>query len=107
MATIAPSPAGGPVTYVGGATGGDVYLNTGREMLHVKNGNTGTGNVVVSIARHAACSQGTIHTADTHTIDDGEDELIPAVDPVIYNNPTGQVEVSYSAVTGVTVAVIA
>lgn len=107
MATIAPSAPGNPVTYQAAAGGGDKYLNHGREQLHVRNG--GGAPITAHVAKQALCSFGLSHAADasdTYTIPAGADLLLPAVDPNIYNDGTGYVIVTYSAVTSVTVGVI-
>jgi hypothetical protein len=104
MAAITPSVAGAAITYQAAAGGGDYYVNTGRQMLHVRNG--GGSPITVSIARVSACNQGTVHAADTVVIPNAEDRLVAAKDPVVYNDANGRVQITYTGVTTVTVGVI-
>lgn len=107
MATIAPSTPNHAVTYQAAVGGGDKYLNHGTEKLHVRNG--GGSDITVHLAKTGTCNYGQTHaadTSDTHTVPAGEDLLLGAVDPNIYNDGSNFVIVTYSGVTSVTVGVI-
>lgn len=108
MATLAPSPSGGAIGYTAAAGGGDKYLNSGRERVHVRNG--GVGSITVHLTKTALCNLGVVHTTDVSddfTVAPGADKLLPAVSPSVYNDGSGFVGVAYSGVTSVTVGVIA
>lgn len=108
MATLTPAakPAitGSTETYVAASGGGDIIATNGQHTtLRVKNGDSAPHTVTLVCVR--ACSLGA--TSPTHDVvvvvaaTSEEDIEIPAhvVDP-----DTGHVEVTYSAVTSVTVA---
>jgi hypothetical protein len=103
MATLAVSGAGGGLTYVAANAGGDEYPNTGSEKLHVVNG--GGAPITVTLTAQGTCNHGFLHDKE-FTVDDGDDKLIPAQLPSRFNNENDRVEVEYSAVTSVTVAVL-
>lgn len=93
-------------TFGAAAGGGDSFVNTSGAILKVKNG--GGGSINVTITCQAACNLGgtTVHN------------LVVAVAPSAtpteigpfgfnYNDANGSVQITYSGVTSVTVAVTA
>lgn len=83
--------------------GGDTFANTGREFLAVKNADASAKTVTIDY----------VPTADGQTVPDktviipaGQTYLIGPFPPSLYNNASGQVSVTYSAVTSVTVKVV-
>lgn len=83
--------------------GGNKFLNTGRELLIVKNG--GGGNVVVTIAATVQCNQGILHNQAV-TVLAGATEIIGTFPGARFNDATGYVTVTYDGVGSVTIAVI-
>jgi len=79
---------------------GDVFPNNGRTYLKVTD--TGTTAPVVTITSQVACNQGETHTY-TVTVQSGEYRLIGPFPPNQFNNSSGQVEITYSSETDVTV----
>lgn len=79
---------------------GDDIPNTGREYLHVKNDDASSTTVTVDAKQ--TCSGGELHDLVV-AVPAGEERLIGPFDPAIYNAADGNVEVSYSSVTSLTV----
>ena len=106
MATLTPQTIDltGLAYTLGAATAaGDVFANDGRTMLMVANASG--GNCVVTINNQTVSSYGK-DDDEAVTIANGETQIIGPFDPVRFNNSAGQVEVTYSTDTSVTVAVL-
>jgi len=93
-----------PPTYAAAAGGGDSFVNDGRTFLHVKNAAAG-GNSIVTINSLVNCDQGVDHNLAV-TIADASESMIGPFAPSRFNDANGSVAVTYSEVTGVTVAVL-
>lgn len=107
MALITPSAAGAALAHQAASGGGDTFANSGRERLHVVNADSAAHTV--HVVKQAKCNFGQTHTTDTSddfVVPAGQDRLLPAFDPSIYNDGAGLVHVTYTAVTSVTVGVI-
>lgn len=107
MATLTvqkPSVAGAALTYVSAAGGGDEFLNTGREFLHVVN--AGGGNITVTFNSQTLCNYGFDHDMAV-TVNAGTDRMIGPFDTVRFNDANTRIQVTYSGVTSLTVAAIA
>ncbi len=94
---------GAVYTPVAAAAGGDVFPNDGNTRLLVINGGGGSINVV-------ATPQNTVNgltlSAVTVAVAAGASKVIGPFPPQYFNNSSGQVVLTYSGVTSVTVAVI-
>jgi len=90
-------------TFVSAAGGGDTFKNDGRTFFHAKNGSGADQTLTFT-------TPGKIHgvaIADpTVVVTAGEERLIGPFDPSIFNNASGLVAVSYSAVTSLTVSAV-
>lgn len=82
---------------------GDKFLNDGKTKLFVKNGSASSINVTV--ASPQLCSHGGTHPVVV-AVPAGAEIMIGDFDPARFNDATGNVTVTYSAVTTVTVAVV-
>src|SRR3954468_16571349 len=106
MATIAVTQATtagvAPPTFVAAAGGGDQFTNNGKTLFEVKNG--GGSPVTVTFVRQAACSQGVVHTTTVSVPATTGDRICGPFDPAVFNDSNGFCQVTYSAVTSVTVA---
>lgn len=113
MATLtpkAPTLAGTTLAPSSAAAGGDTFANPrGTAMLYVKNGGGSSINVTLTAQQTKRPAEGPWPEA---TVPDvvvavaaGVEKIIGPI-PSAYNTDTGNVAVSYSAVTSVTVAVI-
>jgi hypothetical protein len=60
--------------------------------------------VTVTFVRQIACSQGVVHTTTVSVPATTGDRVCGPFDPAIFNDANGFVQVTYSAVTSVTVA---
>jgi hypothetical protein len=108
MATIAIQEmaiTGLEATYEAANAGGDVFSNDGRTFYHVKNGGGSPINVTIT-SNHPSPPPGTDNEDVVVAVTNGEERMIGPVNQKGYNNASGQAEVSYSAVTSVTVAAI-
>lgn len=94
--------------FASAAAGGDEFVNDERTYLHVKNGDASPHTV--TITKQRATVQGPDGFGDIALSDiavavpAGEERLIKAP-PAIYNDSNGKAQVTYSAVTSVTVGV--
>ncbi|RJQ25446.1 MAG: hypothetical protein C4589_11285 [Peptococcaceae bacterium] len=94
---------GGKPTFVAATAGGDDFINSGKDFLVVKNG--GAGNINVTIDSVALCSYGFDHNLTVAVAASGE-EWIGPFPKARFNDENGKVNVTYSGVTSVTVAVV-
>lgn len=98
-------PTGLEATYAAASAGGDTFANDGKTFLHVKNGDVSDKTVTIAStvidppAGTAAANIAVVVTA-------GEERMIGPLNQNGYNNANGDVAVTYSAVTSVTVAAI-
>ena len=90
-------------TYGAAAAGGDAFVNSGREYLHVKNG--GGASIDVTVDSQAQCNQGYDHNAVVAVPASGE-RLIGPFPKARFNDANEKVQIAYSAVTSVTVAAV-
>ncbi|MBC7193861.1 hypothetical protein [Marinobacter sp.] len=91
-------------TFVAASAGGDSFVNDGKTVLHVKNG--GASEITVTVNSQQPCNYGFDHDV-TVAVPAGGERIIGPFRQDRFNNSDGQVMVSYSAVTSVTVAAIA
>lgn len=82
---------------------GDEMPNDGNTVCHVKNGSA--SSITVTINSQEKCSQGFDHDL-TITVPASGERMIGPFSRTRFNNTNGNVEVSYSAVTSVTVAAL-
>ncbi len=94
---------GGKPSFVAAAVGGDDFVNSGKNFLVVKNG--GASSIDVTIDSVALCSYGFDHNLVVPVAASGE-EWIGPFPKSRFNDENGKVNVSYSGVTSVTVAVV-
>jgi len=92
-----------PPTLTAAAGGGDAFVNDGRTYFHVANG--GGSPINVTIDSQAPCNQGQSHDVVV-AVPAGEARLIGKFNQHRYNDSTGKVQVTYSAVTSVTVGAV-
>jgi hypothetical protein len=90
-------------TYAAAAGGGDEFDNDGRTFFHIINANgsdrTATFVTSVTVDGLAVGDVAVVVTA-------GEERMVGPFPPSIFNDTDGHVNVTYSAVTDVTVAAI-
>lgn len=88
---------------------GDVFTNTGQEMLHVINGDGSPMTVTITPAGPDKNIPG-LGTMTKSTVvvvvTNGEERMIGPFEPAVFNNSAGKVVINYSGVSSVTGAVI-
>lgn len=85
------------------AGGGDAFATTGQEFFIIKNGDGSDHTVTFAIQQKV---DGVTPTAAAHTITAGHTKVFGPFPYGIYADGNGLVQVTYSAVTTVTVAVV-
>lgn len=93
------NPAGVTPTFAAATSGGDQFANDGRTFIEVKSSGA---PCTVTVASQQACSQGSTHN-DTITVASAGDKMIGPFDTNRFNDANGNVQVTYSAVTNITV----
>lgn len=97
--------AGLTPTYASAASGGDSFPNDGKTILHVKNSDSSSHGCTQ--ASQVATTPGRAPANNTVTVPATTgDKMIGPFDPNIWNDANGYVQITYAAVTGVTVAAI-
>ncbi len=91
-------------TLVAAAVGGDSFPNSGVERFRVRNGSGGSITVTVAAQSAVGCPAGTLHNV-VLTVAAGAEQVVGRLDPNRFNDVNGRVQVTYSAVTTVTVGV--
>ena len=85
------------------AVAGDQFLNDGRQLLYVKNVNASSRTITVATG-------GTVlglAIADvSFTVAQNAEKIVGPFNPQYFNDSSGYVQVTYSAETDVTVAVV-
>lgn len=106
MATLAVqniSISGLEATKTACAGGGDVFPNDGNTMIIIENGSGGDITVTATTSKSI---QGLAVADAAVVVTAGEERAIGLFDPALFNNSSGQVALTYSGVTSLTVQVI-
>lgn len=101
--------AGLEASYASAASGGDQVANDGRTVLHVKNagGAARTVTVTAQDSSESVPGFGTMTRADIAVaVPDAGDRFIGPLPLEAFNDAAGNIQISYSAVTGVTIAAL-
>tara|TARA_R110002051_G_scaffold4506_1_gene24302 strand:+ start:2518 stop:2862 length:345 start_codon:yes stop_codon:yes gene_type:complete len=100
---------GGAATYVAAAGGGDTADNNGHLFLHIKNGSGGELTVTITALTTTVDSgmYGDLTKSNaTVTIAAGTDAFIGGFAPAAFNDGNGEIAITYSGVTSVTIAAL-
>lgn len=106
MATLTPQVAaltGLDVSFSSAASGGDQFANSGKEYFHVVNGSG--SSITVTADAQTNCNFGFDHDAAV-AVPAGEERVIGPFPTNRFNDANGNVQVTYSDVTSLTVAVV-
>jgi hypothetical protein len=95
--------AGLTPNYAAAEAGGDAFLNSGRVLVHVKNGHTAEQTMTVN--SQALCNQGFDHDVAVAIPPSGE-KMIGPFPKERFNDVDGKVQISYSGVTNLTIAAL-
>lgn len=96
------SRSGLEATYQACAGGGDKFVNTGVEFIHIKNVDVADKTLTMALQ---ATVDGQSVAAKTVVITAGEERLVGPF-PTAYNDSQSKVNLTYSAVTSLTIAVL-
>lgn len=102
-----PAAAGTALSLVAATSGatGDQWVPTGKEMLVVLNG--GGAPINVTFTCYRPCDTAGLLHDSVQAVAAGAREYFPPVGPAFIDPVTGMAKVTYSAVTSVTVGVVA
>jgi hypothetical protein len=95
--------AGLEATLAAANADGHFFANSGRDFIWVKNGSTSSKNVIIDSP--VACNQGAAHDV-TVAVSPAEERLIGPFPQSRFNDAAGRVNMTFSAVTQLTIAVI-
>lgn len=95
--------AGITPTYAAADVAGDKFANNGRQFLVVKNG--GASPITITVNSQKPCNYGFDHDQEV-SVDASGEKWIGPFDPNRFNDAEGNVNIAYSGVTSVTVAVV-
>lgn len=95
--------AGLAASYAACAGGGDKFTNTGVEVIHIKNASVGSIDVTIDTP---ATVDGLAVAQRTVAVGAGAEKFIGPFPPSTYNDTGGFVNLSYSGVTTLTIAVL-
>lgn len=91
-------------TMVAAAGGGDEFRNTGKERFRIRNGGGSSITATIAAVSAAGCPAGTLHDI-TITVPAGQERCVTNLPTGRFNAADGNVDVTYSGVTSVTVGV--
>ncbi|GIW81490.1 MAG: hypothetical protein KatS3mg105_3297 [Gemmatales bacterium] len=97
------SRSGVDLSPVAANAGGDEFVNNGRELLYIKNA---SGSSITLTVQTPVTVDGLAVSDRQITVGAGEEKIIGPFPKGTYNDGNGHVQLSYSAVTSVTVSVI-
>lgn len=90
-------------TYGSTASNGDKFENTGNEFVHIKNTDTSSHTVTVATS---ATVDGLAVADRAVAIPASEERMIGPFPTSVYNDSDGFVQLTYSSVTSMTIAVL-
>ena len=100
---------GGAATYAAATAEGDTAANNGHLFLHIKNGSGGGLTVTITALTTTVDSgmYGDLTKANaTVTIAAGTDAFIGGFAPAAFNDGNGEIAITYSGVTSLTIAAL-
>jgi hypothetical protein len=107
MAEITPQQPGlnpAAPTFVACDVAGDSFANDGRILLHYRNTNAAARNATINSVK--ACDQGSDHDVLVNVPLTTGERIVGPFSPSRFNDVNGKVQITYDAVTNLTVAVI-
>ena len=103
LTAVAPARAANELTLVAAAAGGDDFVNDGKKLLVVNNGDVDALTVTITTQMEV---DGEAIADKTVSVPAGEMHLIGPFPTNVYNDGDGKVQVGYGDETSVTVGVI-
>jgi hypothetical protein len=95
---------GQQLSFTAASAEGDDFINSGREVLIIKNADSSPHTV--TIVAQGNCNQGFRHDL-TYTVAVSAEEECGPFNASFYSDPSGYTHLSYDAINGITVAVVA
>lgn len=89
---------------VAAEAGGDEFVNSGRDFIHIKNTNAAAMDVTVD--SQVDCNQGEDHDAMVTVPATNGEKFIGPFPKDRFNDTAGKVQITYSAVTDVTIGIV-
>lgn len=90
-------------TFVAASAAGDDFTNSGKAVLYIRNG--GAAEVTVTVNSQTPCNYGFDHDAVV-AVPAGGERIIGPFPKARFNDANDKVQIAYSGVTSVTVAVL-
>lgn len=84
--------------------GGDEFVNSGSEFIHIKNGDASP--ITVTVNSQALCNQGVDHDVEVVIPASTGEKFIGPFPKDRFNDADGKVQITYSAVTSVTIGIV-
>ena len=84
--------------------GGDEFVNSGKDFIHIKNVNASPMDVTVN--SQAVCNQGVDHDAVVTVPATTGEKFIGPFPKDRFNDASGKVQITYSAITDVTIGIV-
>ncbi|MFO1038151.1 MAG: hypothetical protein U1E45_15040 [Geminicoccaceae bacterium] len=108
LTIVTPTIAGVAESMVAAAVGGDAFVNDGNTLLRVNNASGGSINVTIAsqYSVNQTLPPGTANANQVVAVGAGTSKVIGPFPKGSWNDANGKVQVSYSAVTSVTVGAI-
>ena len=91
-------------TLVAADVGGDEFVNSGKDFIHIKNTNASPMDVTVN--SQAVCNQGVDHDAVVTIPATTGEKFIGPFPKDRFNDASGKVQITYSAITDVTIGIV-
>lgn len=89
---------------VAAEAGGDEFENSGRDFIHIKNG--GGSPIDMTVNSQAACSQGSDHDVVVSIPATTGEKFIGPFPKDRFDDAANKVQITYSAVTSVTIGIV-
>ena len=96
--------AGITPTLVAAEAGGDNFENSGRDFIHIKNANAAAMDVIIN--SQVNCNQGVDHDISVTIPATTGEKFIGPFPKDRFNDASGLVQITYSAVTDVTIGIV-
>lgn len=90
-------------TYGAAAAGGDAFVNSGKDFIHIKNGHTSPQTVTIN--SQAVCNQGFDHD-DAVVVTNAQERMIGPFPKDRFNDSADKVQITYSGVVALTIAIL-
>lgn len=96
--------AGITPTLVAAEAGGDEFVNSGRDFIHIKNGDASP--ITVTVNSQTDCNQGVDHDVEVVVPASTGEKFIGPFPKDRFDDAANKVQITYSAVTSVTVGIV-